>query len=89
MVTGPETGNAGANLIDHTDALVAEDTPQRAGRNVAFEDVQIGAADSRFINTDDSITRFADLGDRLLFERLLSWPLINKRFIRAPHAGCN
>ena len=38
---------AGADLLDHADALVTEDAAGRTGRHVAFEDVQVGAADGR------------------------------------------
>ena len=44
-VAGLERGHAGADLVDHAHAFMAQDAAGRAGRHIALEDVQIGAAD--------------------------------------------
>ena len=65
---------AGADLVDDADALVAQNAARRAGRHVAFEDVQIGAADRRLGDLDDRVGGRGDLRLRALFQRLLPGP---------------
>ena len=73
-------GNAWPDLIDHSDALMAEDAARGTGWHVAFEDVQIGTADRRFDDFDDGVGGLGDLRHRPAFERLLSRSLVNKSF---------
>ena len=51
---------AGADLVDDADALVAENAARLAGRHVAFEDVQVGAANRRLGDLDDRVGRRRD-----------------------------
>src|SRR5271169_4634941 len=44
-----------ANLLNDADTLVAENAPRLASREVALEDVQVGAANRRFRDLDDRI----------------------------------
>ena len=75
MIAGMEGGDGGADLVDHADAFMAQDAAGRAGGDIAFEDMQIGAADRRFDDPDDGVGRRGDLGYRTVFEGLLSGAL--------------
>ena len=87
-VAGLKRGDAGADLIDHADALMTEDAAGRASRHVAFEDVQVGAADRRLDDLDDGIGRRSDFGIRTIFQGLLSRPVIDERLhIVLPGSG--
>ena len=57
MVACLEAGNAGADLLDHADALMAEHAARLAGRHVALEYVQVGAADGGLGDPDHGIGR--------------------------------
>ncbi|MNN34095.1 hypothetical protein D3C81_1478820 [compost metagenome] len=43
-----ELADRRAGLLDHADPLVAEDAPRLAGRHIALDDVQVGAAEGGF-----------------------------------------
>ncbi len=75
-----ERRDAGADLVDDADAFVAENAARRAGRDVALEDVQVGAADGGLDDFDDGVARRADFGLGSLFERFFSGSVIDERF---------
>ena len=50
VVADGELGHRAAHLGDDADALVTENPARRDGRNVALQDVQIGAADRRRVD---------------------------------------
>jgi hypothetical protein len=52
-VAGLDVGDSGANLLNSSDGLVAEDTPVRDGRDVALEDVQVSPADRDSVHAHD------------------------------------
>jgi hypothetical protein len=54
-VPGPETGHGVADLGDRADRLVAQDPAVRDGRDVALEDVQVGAADGGRVDLRDDV----------------------------------
>ena len=54
--------DTGSDLLDGADRLVAEDRPRRRLRHVAFENVQVGAADRAGVDADDDVRRLLDLG---------------------------
>ena len=56
-VAGLEGGDGRPDAVDDADALVAEDAAGRAARQVAFEDVQVGAADGGLGDPDDGVGR--------------------------------
>ena len=70
-----EGGDAGADLLDDADAFVAQDAPGRAGRDIALQDMQVGAADRGLGDPDDRVRRSGDLRHRPVFERLGPGPL--------------
>jgi hypothetical protein len=72
--------DARPGLVDHPDALIAEDAARRKGQHVAPKDVQIGAADCRFEDFDDGVGGPDDLRYRPAFERFLSRSLVNESF---------
>jgi hypothetical protein len=47
--------DAGADLLDGADRLVAEDAPVGDGGDVALEDVQVGAADGDGVDAHDGV----------------------------------
>lgn len=65
---------------------MAEDAARRASRHVAFENVQVGAADRRLDNFHDGIRWRGDLRLRTIFNRFLSWSVIDESF-HIPPAG--
>ena len=71
---------AGADFFDDADALMPQDAPGRTGGNIAFQDMQIGAADRRLDDPDDGVRRRGDLGLRTICNGLLAWSLINECF---------
>ena len=61
---GMEGGHADADLVDHADALMAEDATRRTSRHVTLEDVQIGAADRGLGDLHDRVVGRLELGLR-------------------------
>ena len=82
MVSGFEFRHRCSNLLDDADAFMAENSAGLAGRDIAFKDVQVGAANRRFGDLDDGVGGRGDLRFGTVFEGLLSRPLINERFHR-------
>ena len=62
---------------------MAEDAAGRAGWHVTLEDVQIGAADRRFADFNDSVAGSLDLWFGVIFEGLLSRAMINESLHRS------
>jgi hypothetical protein len=62
------------------DTLVAEDATGRARRHVAFQDVQIGAADGRLGDPDDGVRRLIDSRLWSVFQSFLAGAMIYKSF---------
>jgi hypothetical protein len=60
--------HAGAYGLDDAYALVPEDPSGRARRHVAFQDVQIRAADGRPRDFDDRIAGSEQLGLRAILQ---------------------
>ena len=77
---------ADSNLVDDADALVSENAAGLARRDVALEDVQVGAADRRFGDLDDRVGGRRDARLGTVFEGFLARPLIDERFHH--RAGC-
>ena len=71
-----------SDLVDDADAFVAENAAGLAGRHVALEDVQVGAADRRFSDLDDRVRRCRNFRFGTVFEGFLPRPLINEGFHR-------
>jgi hypothetical protein len=61
-----------SDLGDRAHGLVTEDPSRRHRRDVAFEDVQVGATDGRRGDTNDRVAVVDDLGVRDLLPVLLS-----------------
>ena len=55
-----ERGDGRPDLVDDADALMAENAARLTGRDVALEDVQVGAANRRFRHLDDRVGRRRD-----------------------------
>ena len=49
------------------------------GGDVAFQDVQVGAADRRGVDPDDHVRRLQDLGIRYFFPSLLPGAVVDER----------
>jgi hypothetical protein len=64
--------SAQSDLGDRAHGLVTEDPSRRHRRDVAFEDVQVAAADGRRGDTNDRAAVVDDLGVRDLLPVLLS-----------------
>ena len=58
---GLKCGDARRQPVDDADALMAENAAGLAGRHVAFEDVQVGAANRRLGDLDDRVGGRSDL----------------------------
>lgn len=84
MVARLEASNRRADFLDDTDTFVPENPPRFAGRNVAFEDMQIGAADGRPGDADDGVG--GRLNDPLgaVVEALLARAVYTRVFIIPP-----
>ena len=63
MVSRLERGDGGADAVDHADALMAEDAARCRRRHIAFQDMQVGAADRGLRDPHDRIA--GGLDDRL------------------------
>jgi len=66
---------------------VAEDPSRRHRRDVAFEDVQVGAADGRRGDTHDRVAVVDDLGVRDLLPVLLAGSVEDDRVHRDLRSG--
>src|SRR5919198_4665481 len=71
-----------AGLDDGADRLVAEDRPGLHLGDVAFEDVQVGAADGRGIDPYDCIRRLLNRRVGLLFPATQAGSVIDERLHR-------
>ena len=81
--TAIERGDRSTNGLDDTHALVPEDPSWFAGRNVPFENVQIGSANRRLGDFDDGVRWHRNFRSRPFFEGLFPRPEVHKRL----HAG--
>jgi hypothetical protein len=79
--------SAQSDLGDRAHGLVTEDPSRRHGRDVAFEDVQVGAADGRRGDTHDRVAVFDDLGVRDLLPVLLAGSVEDDRAHRDLRSG--
>ena len=66
--------DAGADRLDGADGLVAEDPAVGDGRDVALEDVQVGAADRHGVDAHDGVGVVDDRRLRHLLPRLFPGP---------------
>jgi hypothetical protein len=65
-----EGRDTSANRVHDTDALVPEDTSRSACRNVAREDMKVGAADCCLNDLYDSVARILNGGFLSIFDNL-------------------
>jgi len=75
-----ERGDSGANGIDHPDTFMAKNPTGLTGRNVALENMKIGATDGRLRNPDHGVARRGDFRLRVVEQCLLAGSLINECF---------
>src|ERR1700689_3883783 len=68
------------DTLHDADAFMPEDSSRCAAGYIAFEDVQIRSTDRGLDDPDDRVRRHGNFRHRPVFERLLSRPLIDKRF---------
>jgi hypothetical protein len=59
---------------------VTENAPRLARRNIAFQDVEIGAAYRGFLDPDDGIAGVFDLRHRTILQRFPAGTLIDECF---------
>jgi hypothetical protein len=71
-------------LDDGSHGLVAEDRSRLDLRHVAFEDVQVGAADRDCIDLDHDVRRSLDLRVGHGLPPAFSGPVVNERFHQKP-----
>ena len=69
---------AGAHFLDDADAFVPENAARRAGRHIALQDVQVGAADGRPGNLYDGVGGCADFGYGTRFQRYPSRSFVDE-----------
>src|SRR5690606_1688828 len=79
-VADVDVRDGGAHLGHRADALVAQNAARGDRRDVALEDVQIGAADRGRVHPHEGVRGLEDLriGDRI--PRLLARAVIHQRF---------
>jgi len=78
MVSRLECRHRRPDLLDDADALMAEDAARLAGRDVALEDVQVGAANRRLDDLDDRVRGRGNVRFRTVLQRFLARPLIHE-----------
>ena len=78
MVSRFERRHPRADFLDNADALVTENAAGLAGRNIALEDVQVGAANRRLGYFDDGIGGRRDFRLRTFLQGFLARSRINK-----------
>ena len=81
-VSGFEHRDGRPDLLDDANALVAENPAGLTGRNVALEDVKVGAANRRQSHFDDSVGRRRDAGLRPLLQGFVRRAEIDESFHR-------
>jgi hypothetical protein len=74
-----EGGNARPDGIDDANALVAKDASGCTGRDIAFQNVQVGPADRCLDDLHGRIAGRSELRLRTFLYSLLSWSTIYKR----------
>lgn len=80
MIAGFKCRDGIASFLDNANAFMAKNATRFTGRHVAFQNMQISAADRGFENTDDGVRIFLNFRFGPLFKSLLSWTTINKGF---------
>ena len=85
MIPGPNVSDRGAGFLDGTDGLVPENATLLDLRDVALEDMQIGAADRHRVDPHDDVGIGSEVGIRHFFpaalpgtvrRRGLSWSFV-------------
>ena len=80
LVADGQLRDARADLGDDADAFVSEDSTDFDLRDVALQDVQVGAADSGGDHLDDDVRRLLDHWIRYLFPALLAGTFVDECF---------
>jgi len=75
-----ERGDGGSDIVDDANTFVAENPSRLATRNIALEDVQIGAADRRPGDPDDRVGGRGDLRGWAFFQGFSPRALIDESF---------
>ena len=84
MIAGRESRYARPDAIDDADSLMPEDAAGRAARDIAFQYVEVGAANGRLGHADDRVARIPHLGDRPLLYSLQARAVIDEGFHSKP-----
>ena len=79
MIARLKYRDSGTDLIDNSDAFMAQNTARLATWQIPFEDMEIGAANCRFRDLDDCVRRRRDFGLRTIHEGFLADRLIDER----------
>ncbi len=79
MLADLETRDAAAAFFDDADALMAQDAAGGDARNVAFQDVKVGAADRGGDDAHNGVGRFQNPWPRFLLQRSRAGPKVNQR----------
>jgi hypothetical protein len=80
MIAGQKSRDGSANAFDNPDAFVAKDAARRAGRYVAFQDVQVGPAYRGVGDPDDGIACCLNPRIGMIVEALETWSMIYQCF---------
>ena len=80
MVAGPKRGDSGADRLHDADAFVAEDAAWSAGRHVAFQDVQVRAADGGLDHFHDRVAGRQEVRLGPIFKRLGAGSVVDEGF---------
>ena len=74
-----QPGHRGADLLHDTDTLVTDDAPLGDGRDVPFEDVEVGSADGGGRDPHDGVCWRRDVRAPSLLPRLSALPMVDER----------
>ena len=79
MIARLKYRDSGTDLIDNSDAFMAQNTARLATWQIPFEDMKIGAANCRPRDFDDGVRRRLDFRLRAIHQAFLADRLIDKR----------
>ena len=80
MIAGPKRRDPCADFLNNARPLVAKNSTWTARRDIALQDVQIGAAYRRLADLDDRIARIFHLRHWPIFDDFLAGSFVDKGF---------
>jgi hypothetical protein len=83
LLSNVKLRHARSDLLDYSNALMAENASVGHGGKVSLQNVKIGPANGRSGNPHNGIARVLDVGTRFVLPRSLAGTVINQRFHRS------